>query len=78
MPYASTLSDEGIPEDRLAIQFPQGMDSGGSIGDPIFIVKRYRRINRQSHFPNEGQPEVHSSFILFRGYLQGVCHTPLP
>ena len=49
MPYAPTLTDEGI-----------------------------RRIDRQSHFPNEGRPEILSSFIFICGYLWGVCHTPLP
>lgn len=54
------------------------MDSGGSIGDPIFIVKRFRKINWQSHVPNEGMPEVLSLFIFICGYLWGVYHTLLP
>ena len=41
-------------------------------------MKGFRRIDRQSYFPNEGQSEILSLFISIWGYLWGVCHTPLP
>ena len=41
-------------------------------------MKGFRRIDRQSRFPNEGRPEILSSFISIWGYLWGVCHTLLP
>gem|GEM_PF-4787252 len=41
-------------------------------------MKGFRRIDRQSHFPNEGQSEILSLFIFIWGYLWGVYHTLLP
>ena len=41
MPYAPTLTDEWIPEDRLVIPFPQRKRSGGSIGNPILSAITY-------------------------------------